>query len=137
MTAFDNSNNGCSGIQVPMSPGELVDRVSILSIKLERILDPQKLATIRESYRIHCEIMDDQGIGRDQSLFHRIREINLELWRLENAIREKECAKQFDEEFIRIARNIYLRNDARAALKRAIDSEYGAEVAEVKEYAGY
>lgn len=137
MSDSNTSDRGRPEIRVPVSPGELVDRASILSIKLERIHDPEKRAVILGKFQVLSAIMEQQGIRRDESPFLRLREVNLELWQLENAIREKENAREFDDEFIRIARSIYHRNDARAALKQSIDLEHGSEATEEKEYSAY
>ena len=77
------------------------------------------------------------GVTDKAPALRRLREINLALWQLENAIRDKERQRQFDDEFIQIARRIYQQNDERAALKRAISLEYHSEFAEEKEYTAY
>ena len=124
-------------IQVAVSIGELVDKVSILSIKREKIKDPAKLLHIEKEYHILVASMTGAGIAVTSGEFARLREINARLWDIEDRIRLKEAAKAFDDEFIELARSVYFINDDRAAVKKTINLKYGSDLVEEKEYAEY
>ena len=127
------------GIEVEVSAGEFIDKLTILRIKQERISDPQKAANIR---REHDLLQDrfDQVMERTpalDALVIRMEEVNRVLWDIEDAIREKERVKTFDEEFIGIARSVYIQNDRRAAIKREINALLGSSLVEEKSYSDY
>ncbi|PIP40126.1 MAG: hypothetical protein COX19_06405 [Desulfobacterales bacterium CG23_combo_of_CG06-09_8_20_14_all_51_8] len=124
-------------IQVAVSIGELVDKVSILAIKLDKIKDPAKLHHIEKEYDVLMKSMTGAGIALYSEEFARLREINAKLWDIEDRIRLKEAAKIFDEEFIDLARSVYFINDDRAAVKKTINLKYGSGLVEEKEYAAY
>jgi hypothetical protein len=124
-------------IQVAVSVGELVDKVSILSIKREKIKAPEKLRNIEKEYTILIKSMIGAGIGESSKEFAALREINEKLWDIEDRIRLKEAAKAFDDEFIELARSVYFINDDRAAVKKTINLKYGSDLVEEKEYAEY
>ena len=124
-------------IQVAVSIGELVDKVSILAIKLDKIKDPAKLHHIEKEYDVLMKSMAGAGIALYSEEFARLREINAKLWDIEDRIRLKEAAKIFDEEFIDLARSVYFINDDRAAVKKTINLKYGFGLVEEKEYAAY
>lgn len=124
-------------IQVSVSIGELVDKVSILSIKREKIKDPEKLRNIEKEYDILIKSMIGAGIGESSKEFIELREINEKLWDIEDRIRLKEAAKAFDHEFIKLARSVYFINDDRAAVKKTINLKYGSDLVEEKEYVEY
>ena len=124
-------------MKVEVSIGELVDKVSILSIKLKKIRDNNKLANIQKEYSILFKSMEDAGIRQASDEFKRLEEINLKLWDIEDQIRTKEAGKEFDEEFIRLARSVYFTNDERAAVKREVNIKYGSGIIEEKEYVAY
>ncbi len=128
-------------MKVDISLGELVDKVTILAIKLEKIKHPGKLENVRKEYEMLSRAMALAGLS-DQSpefdrLFDRLVAVNRKLWEIEDMIREKEALKQFDEAFVELARSVYFTNDERAAIKREINARYGSEWVEEKEYAGY
>ena len=101
-------------MKVEISDGELLDKISILQIKLERISDESKLNNIRTEYtaltKIGVKLLEDEQVS---VLYNKVKEVNETLWDLEDDIRMKEKAKAFDEEFIRLAREIYRTNDRR------------------------
>jgi tetratricopeptide (TPR) repeat protein len=122
--------------RVPISWGELIDRLTILEIKHERIADEAARANVAMEMSLVREIAEPLLIGdpRIETLKNRLHAINEDLWRIENDIRAKEAAAAFDRDFIALARAVYLRNDERAAVKREIDLALGSELMEEKSY---
>jgi hypothetical protein len=128
-----------SEIKVPISPGELLDKITILRIKSKRMSDPKKLANVRSELRALEETWNGSdcaqaGIEADVTA---LLEVNERLWVIEDDIRDKERAKAFDAEFIRLARAVYFENDERAAIKKRINLKLGSSVVEEKSYAEY
>jgi hypothetical protein len=128
-----------SEIRVPISPGELLDKITILRIKSTRMSDPQKLANVRSELQgleetWHGSNYAKAGIEADVNA---LLEVNERLWVIEDDIREKERAQAFDAEFIRLARAVYVENDERAAIKRRINLKLGSGIVEEKSYAEY
>lgn len=124
-------------MKVDISTGELVDKVTILAIKSERISDNEKLKNICKEFEILQSTMNSAGISPESSEYRRLYEINARLWDIEDAIREKEAKKAFDQEFIELARSVYINNDQRAAVKREINLKYGSDLVEEKSYTSY
>jgi hypothetical protein len=124
-------------MKVEVSIGELVDKVSILSIKLRKIKNAGKLKNIQKEYNILVKAMTVEGIEVTSADFLRLEEINLKLWDIEDQIRLKEVKKAFDEEFIELARSVYFINDDRAAVKKEINVKFGSDLVEEKEYVEY
>jgi len=124
-------------MQIEVSIGELVDKVTILEIKLEQIRDPEKLKNIRREYALLGKVLNEAGMGRDSGEFRTLKAINLELWQIEDRIRAKEKAKQFDAEFIELARSIYFANDRRSEVKRSINLAAGSTLIEEKDHVDY
>ena len=125
-------------MKVEISDGELLDKISILQIKLERISDESKLNNIRTEYtaltKIGVKLLEDEQVS---VLYNKVKEVNETLWDLEDDIRMKEKAKAFDEEFIRLAREIYRTNDRRAEAKKEINLLTGSLFVEEKSYEQY
>jgi hypothetical protein len=126
-------------IKVPISPGELLDKITILRIKSQRMTDPEKLANVRleletleETWMSSAYSRTDIGGDLDALLA-----VNERLWTIEDDIREKERAKTFDGEFIRLARAVYIENDERAAIKRRLNLKLGSALVEEKSYREY
>jgi hypothetical protein len=124
-------------MRVEVSIGEIVDKVTILEIKLERIQDPEKLKHVRREYDLLKQALDEAGIGRDVAGFRELKSINLELWQIEDRIRAKEKAKQFDAEFIELARSVYFANDRRSDVKHGINLATGSPLVEEKDHVDY
>jgi hypothetical protein len=126
-------------IQVPLAPGELVDKITILEIKTERIEDQAKLANVGRELEILREVHDRHGVGVDETirLGKELKRVNEALWDLEDQIRDFERADDFGSGFIDVARKIYRTTDERAALKRAINLHLGSKIVEEKSYAAY
>jgi hypothetical protein len=128
-----------SEIRVPISPGELLDKITILRIKSTRMSDPEKLANVRSELRALEETWGNSehakaGIEADVTA---LLEVNERLWVIEDHIRDKERAKAFDDEFIRLARAVYFENDERALIKRRINVKLGSAIVEEKSYSDY
>jgi len=124
-------------LKIEISTGELVDKVTILAIKLEKISDPAKIKNIRREYELLLKPMAQCGIETDSEAFLALKEVNLKLWDIEDRIRIKEAAKAFDSEFIDLARSVYFTNDERAEIKKRINLATGSELVEEKEYVDY
>jgi hypothetical protein len=128
-------------ILVPISPGELLDKITILRIKCARIEDAAKLTNVRlelsrlERSREACLPADaDADIAAEEAALERV---NSELWDIEDRIREHEAQRRFDAAFIELARAVYLRNDERAAIKRRINLKLDSALVEEKSYRPY
>lgn len=124
-------------MKIDISIGELVDRVTILSIKREKMKALQKLKNVEKEYSLLSEQMNKIGIHEHSTEFIKLKEINLKIWQTEDAIRNKEKKQEFDEEFIRLARSVYFQNDERAAIKREMNIRYDSDLIEEKEYTDY
>lgn len=128
-----------SEISVPVSFGELLDKIAILQIKSERISEASKLENVRrELTALESTWMASAAASADIAVLRqRLREVNERLWDIEDDIRRKEQAQAFDEEFIRLARSVYFENDERAAIKREINRALGSTYVEEKSYQDY
>jgi len=126
-------------IHVPISPGELIDKITILEIKSARMKDPVKVANVRvELGLLQSTWQSSPYAAHDiQSEWAELRRINETLWDIEDKIRDKERDQQFDLEFIELARAVYVTNDERAAVKRTINTKLGSRIVEEKSYAKY
>ena len=128
-----------SEILVPVSFGELLDKIAILQIKSERMSDPAKLANVRaELSALESTWMAHPAAGNDIArLRAELKAVNERLWVIEDDIRLKEKAQAFDAEFVRLARAVYFENDERARIKKAINLALGSAYVEEKSYADY
>jgi len=126
-------------INVPISIGELVDKITILKIKNAKIQDQEKLSRAKKEMDYLEKALYKQVKKDDKflDLYHRLIEVNSELWDIEDAIRAKESKKVFDHTFIKLARSVYKTNDARFRLKSEINDLYNSEIVEVKEHQEY
>jgi hypothetical protein len=126
-------------IKVPISPGELIDKITILQIKSDRMTDPAKLANVRiELALLQATWRESPHATADiEAQWSALRRINEKLWDVEDEIRDKERARAFDQEFIELARAVYVTNDERAAVKREINTRLGSKIVEEKSYAKY
>lgn len=123
-------------IEVPVSLGELLDKLSILKIKNQMIKDPEKLKDIQLEEKLLQERVDPLGLDT-ADLFDELLQVNKKLWKIEDDIREKERKGEFDKEFIALARSVYVTNDQRFDIKSRINLKFGSEVKEVKSYEKY
>ena len=126
-------------LQVPIAPGELLDKISILQIKAERITDPKALGNVRHE----LELLDKLWLKTDREsseitkLREQLKQINEQLWRIEDDIRDCERNGDFGEIFIELARAVYKTNDQRAAIKKQINQQLGSAIVEEKSYQKY
>ena len=124
-------------MKIEVSHGEIVDKLSILNIKKDNILDEVKLININKEYLYLHEIVFSQlNISYDDD-YIRLLEVNRKLWEVEDKIRDKEKNNQFDDEFIELARLVYYTNDLRAKIKKEINLKYESEFVEEKSYNKY
>lgn len=126
-------------IQVPVSPGELLDKITILEIKSERIRDPAKLVNVR----LELSILNKTWTGfvslddTIERIHADLKRINESLWEIEDDIRDSERAGEFDARFVALARAVYVTNDQRAAAKKELNLYLGSDIVEEKSYADY
>lgn len=125
--------------RVPVSYGELIDKITILEIKAERIGDAAKRARVRTELTLLEKVWGEDPASQANIEAERdgLRAVNEALWEIEDCIRLKEKRRSFDAEFIELARSVYIRNDERAALKRAINEKLGSSLMEEKSYQDY
>ena len=127
-------------LSVPISCGELIDKITILEIKSERIRDPEKLANVRNELHLLDATWNRYANPprvNIESERAQLKAVNQALWDIEDRIRLKEKAQAFDAEFVELARAVYFRNDERAAFKRAINLKLGSALVEEKSYEDY
>ncbi|MDA9667572.1 DUF6165 family protein [Candidatus Pelagibacter sp.] len=126
-------------ILVEVSVGELLDKISILEIKQEKIKDPEKLKFINEEHSIlkdqlNSNIKSDQKLNE---LFGSLKQINAKLWVIEDDKRQCEKEKDFTDTFIKLSRDVHFLNDDRAKIKLEINNHTGSKIKEIKEYTSY
>ena len=124
---------------VAISPGELLDKITILRIKVARIVDAGKVANVRLELDLLEKTWQDSGcaafdVAHDERA---LQDVNERLWDVEDLIREKEAKQTFDREFIDLARAVYVSNDERAAIKKRINLQLGSRLVEEKSYKPY
>jgi hypothetical protein len=126
-------------ILVPISPGELLDKITILRIKQVRIPDAAKLANVKLELALLQQTWRDCGCAaQDVALDERaLQNVNERLWDIEDRIRDKEAKQSFDRDFIELARAVYVCNDERAAIKKRINLQLGSRLIEEKSYKQY
>ena len=126
-------------VLVPLSPAELLDKITILRIKVARIQDAAKLANVKLELSLLERTWKDSGAAaHDVALDERALEnVNERLWDIEDRIRDKEAHQTFDREFIDLARAVYICNDERAAIKKRINLQLGSRLVEEKSYKQY
>ena len=126
-------------ILVPISPGELLDKITILRIKVARIGDAAKLANVRLELDLLEKTWRDCGcaafdVTQDERA---LQQVNERLWDIEDRIRGKEAKQTFDREFIELAREVYISNDERTAIKKRVNLKLGSRLVEEKSYKPY
>ena len=126
-------------IIVEVSIGELLDKISILEIKKEKIKDPGKLRFISNEHSILKKQLDDNVKSDDKikDLFQSLKDINTKLWVIEDDKRQCEKVKDFGEKFIKLSRDVHFLNDDRAKIKLEINNYTGSAIKEIKEYTSY
>lgn len=131
-------NTGMS-IKTDISLGEFLDKLTILEIKRTRISDPAKLDNVDRELKVLAALWHEsawEGAAVEEEV-EALRQINRRLWDIEDDIRRKEAAGEFDADFIELARSVYLTNDERARIKRRINSKLGSGIVEEKSYQDY
>lgn len=121
-------------MNVSVSVGELVDKLTILEIKLSKISDPKKILNIKTEYDI---LTSQHGDFKDLNLYKSLYDVNTSLWNIEDSIRLKEKNKQFDQEFVDLARSVYITNDKRFDIKTSINNQFNSDIREEKSYENY
>ena len=126
-------------IIVEVSIGELLDKISILEIKQEKIKDPEKLRFISNEHSILKKQLNDNVKSDDKinDLFQSLKDINAKLWVIEDDKRQCEKVKDFGEKFIKLSRDVHFLNDDRAKIKLEINNYTGSAIKEIKEYTSY
>ena len=122
-----------------ISPGELLDKISILEIKIEKDKDKNTLEEIKKEYKILKEIQTSsiEMTGKIKDLFQSVKNVNVKLWNIEDKLRICEKNKDFDKNFIELARGVYFANDERAELKSKINKILKSNIIEIKQYDNY
>lgn len=126
-------------ICIPISPGELLDKITILEIKTEQISDSEKLHNVKTELDMLGRVWDQSSMDSDavRTLKQSLKTTNMDLWTIEDRIRIKEARKEFDQEFVELARSVYVQNDKRAATKKEINVLLGSDIMEEKSYENY
>ena len=119
---------------IPISIGELIDKITILEIKKENIRESEKLKNINKELESLKKILFDTNLNININLIDKLKRVNCILWKIEDEIRIKENEKEFDNKFIKLARSVYKENDKRASIKKEINYKYNSELIEEKYY---
>ena len=132
-------NNKLKRIQSEISSGELLDKISILEIKLKKIKDKENLKEINKEYAIlkQSQNLNIKLTNELKDLFDELKKVNLNLWDIEDKLRICEKNKDFGEKFIELARGVYFNNDNRAKIKSEINKLSGSNIKEIKQYSDY
>ena len=125
-----------STILAPISIGELIDKITILEIK-QIYMTGIKLKNINKEMKLLKNILQEQNLEINIDLIKNLKKINKKLWEIEDNIRIKESKQEFDEEFINLARSVYIENDKRASIKKEINQKYNSDLVEEKSYKNY
>jgi len=123
-------------MKIEVSNGEIVDKLTIIEIKLEKIKDEKKLENIRREYEILNESAT-QILKKEDPLYKKLREVNSRLWDIEDQCRDYESQKDFGEGFIHTVRQVYINNDERSRIKKEINEQTGSQFVEEKSYEDY
>lgn len=123
--------------EIPVSIGELLDKISILQIKQQKITDQDKLKHVSYELQLLTQRLKELKLEKTQAFIEDIQRVNTVLWDIEDQIRVKEKSGEFDHEFISLARSVYKTNDERFIIKNKINEFYGSSVVEVKSYEKY
>lgn len=123
-------------MKIEVSNGEILDKLSIIQIKLERIKDESKLVNLRKEYEVLKSAADDV-ISTDDPLYRALYDVNCELWEIEDHIRDLEREKNFGSDFVETARAVYFKNDRRSEIKREINIKTASGLIEEKSYEKY
>ena len=125
-------------INIPISLGELIDKISILLIKERKITDVKKIDLIHEELKLLKKTLNK--VTKDSAIdnyLNQLIDINSALWKIEDELRDCEKNKEFDQKFIDLARSVYITNDKRAEIKLEINNKFGSKIVEIKSYTKY
>ena len=117
-------------MKIDVSIGEVIDKITILEIKMEKFKNEDKLNFVRKEYELLKAALKKNDIRSDFNEFKKLKKVNMKLWEIEDKIRVKELNNEFDDEFIELARSVYFENDKRAALKKSINIEFKSDLIE-------
>ncbi len=123
-------------MQIEVSNGEIIDKLTVIQIKLERIKDEAKLVNLRKEFEVLSQVAS-KIIETDSPLYQSLYKVNCELWDIEDHIRDLERNKDFGEDFINTARSVYIKNDERSRIKREINLATSSSLIEEKSYEAY
>lgn len=123
-------------IMIPVSVGELIDKIVILEIKTERISDPQKRGNCLKEYQLLIKIAEENKVFFPQEK-EALKKVNEEIWEIEDQLRKAEANKAFGEDFLKLTRSQYRANDKRAKIKRDINEKTDSDLFEEKDYVSY
>ena len=132
-----------SQILIPMSPGELIDKITILEIKMERIDSIEKKANVEKELSLLNKVWNDAASENSdlysgiKTMCNDLKKVNETLWVIEDDLRDEEREKRFGERFVELARSVYFTNDKRAALKKDINLHLKSDIVEEKSYQDY
>ena len=125
-----------SSILAPVSLGELIDKITILEIK-QVFMTGIKLKNVHKELKLLKNLIQDKNLEIDIDLINNLKEVNTNLWKIEDKIRIKERNQEFDKDFIELARSVYKENDKRSSIKKEINLQYHSELVEEKSYDKY
>lgn len=123
-------------MKIEVSNGEIVDKLTIIEIKLEKIKDEEKLVNIRNEFEVLDKATKDI-LDREDPLYKKLKEVNQRLWDIEDQCRDYERNKDFGEGFIHTVRQVYINNDERSEIKKKINEQTGSQIVEEKSYEKY
>ena len=123
-------------MQIEVSNGEIIDKLTVIQIKLERIKDEAKLVNLKKEFEVLSQVAS-KIIETDSPLYQSLYKVNCELWDIEDHIRDLERNKDFGEDFINTARSVYIKNDERSRIKREINVTTSSSLIEEKSYESY
>ena len=121
---------------IPVSVGELIDKITILEIKLDKITNKEAIVNIQNEHN-KLSAIESTLLSKLGNFKNKMRHVNEEIWDIEDGVRDCERNKTFDEDFITLARSVYFKNDERAAIKRQINELFNSEIVEEKSYTTY
>lgn len=127
-------------LMIPASLGELIDKITILEIKLSEIKDPHKIKNVQSEYDLLTQLPEYLKVKNDSAILEcktRLYNVNLRLWRIEDSLRDRENEQKFDADFIYLARSVYITNDERSKIKKDINIKYNSAIVEEKSYKEY
>ncbi len=139
MPAKSSADSHVKSILLDVAPGEMIDKITILAIKSERMEDEAKLVNVRHELEILTSTRDKEipASAELDELTAKLKAVNEALWQIEDDIRDCEAAKDYSQKFIDLARAVYITNDERANLKREINMMLGSDIVEEKSYKPY